>query len=99
MNARCRETPAGVRPRARVGWLLTVLYLLGSLALLAGAAQNWGASRAVAYLELPPDGREHRTRPLGSSARFDYRVVIDGTFRGRFNGAIYDAAHVWSPGA
>jgi hypothetical protein len=93
-----RDVPMGFNARASLGWLLTAFYLLGGVAALAGAVQDWNASRAIAYLELPPDGREHRTPPLRSSARYDYRVVIDGTFRGRFNGAIYDAEEVWVPG-
>ena len=92
------KKPAELSARAGLGWLLTALYLLAGLASLAGAVKERTAYRAVAYLELAPDGREHRTRPLRSSARYDYRVVIDGTFRGRFNGATYDAVEVWSPG-
>jgi hypothetical protein len=93
-----RKKPAELSARGCLARLLTALYLLGGLLALAGAVVEWPADRAVASLALAPDGREQRTRPLRSSAWYDYRVVIDGTFRGRFNGAIYDAVAVWSPG-
>ena len=98
MSSQHRGKPVERGAQACLGWLLTALYLLGGLVSLAGAVKEGTAYRAVAYLELAPDGREHRTRPLRSSARYDYRVVIDGAFRGRFNGATYDAVEVWSPG-
>jgi hypothetical protein len=98
MSIHHREQPAECSARAGLGWTLTVLYLLGGLVSLAGAVEEWTTYHAVASLELAPDGREQRTRPLRSSARYDYRVVLDGTIRGRFNGATYDAVDVWSPG-
>jgi hypothetical protein len=95
---RSGKTAAARSGRPYLGGVLTALYLLGAWAAGARALRGWSASHAIASLELPPDGREHRTPPLRSSAAYDYRVVIDGTFRGRFNGAVYDAERIWPPG-
>jgi hypothetical protein len=78
--------------------LAAALFVLGGALLLGLAVREWNAYRPISSLKLPPDGRERRTPPLRSSARYEYRVVISGAFRGRFNGVTYDAIESFSPG-
>jgi hypothetical protein len=98
MSIQRRERQAALSARRHLGWLLTMTSLLAGLVSLVQAVTECTAYRAIAYLELAADGREQRTRPLRTGARYEYRVVIDGTISGRFNGAAYDAVEVWSPG-
>ena len=78
-----RKQPAEFSARAGLGWLLTVLYLLGGLLSLAEAVEEWTAYHAVAYLELAPDGREQRTRPLVGGAWLRRPTSTTGVLRGR----------------
>lgn len=82
--------------RAGLACAYTLLLLLGGWSAVRGAAREWRSYQRVASIWLPPDGRERRTPPLRSRTRYDTRIEISGTFRGRCNGVTYDARQAFA---
>jgi len=83
-----RKQPPG---RAWPAWTLTALLLVSGGASLREAAHQQGAYRPRARVELPPDGEERQLPPLRSDGRYQSRVIVSGSFRGRYDGVRYDA--------
>lgn len=85
-------------PRGRrytvVAWAVTGALLAGGVFLAVKAWEVQSAFHVRAALPLRPDGVAVSTPTMGSSSRFDYRVLVRGTFRGTYNGAVYDATQV-----